>query len=131
MTLAIAATLDFPGAQPQYKMVDVTVDTAAPELVGDPQISTGEKGERLLTLERVEEVRHASQKCKHFFEGMQPAARIIGSKDDPIPHWRAEQCFFRCSCPRKKQISIYFSIFGWKNSAEGFLTMQDHLSFLH
>lgn len=50
MTLAIAATLDFPGAQPQYKMVDVTVDTAAPELVGDPQISTGEKGERLLTL---------------------------------------------------------------------------------
>ena len=50
VTLAIAATLDFPGAQPQYKMVDVTVDTAAPELVGDPQISTGEKGERLLTL---------------------------------------------------------------------------------
>lgn len=29
MTLAIAATLDFPGAQPQYKMVDVTVDAAA------------------------------------------------------------------------------------------------------
>ena len=26
---------------------------------------------------------------------------------------------------------LYFSIFGWKNSAEGFLTMQDHLSFLH
>lgn len=63
MTLAIAATLDFPGAQPQYKMVDVTVDTAAPELVGDPQISTGEKGERLLTLERVEKVRHAQRRC--------------------------------------------------------------------
>ena len=28
-------------------------------------------------------------------------------------------------------ISIYFPIFGWENSAEGFLTMQDHLSFLH
>ncbi|OUP63684.1 hypothetical protein B5F12_07490 [Pseudoflavonifractor sp. An176] len=81
--------------------------------------------------ERVEKVRHASQKCKHFFEGMQPAARRIGSKDDPIPHWRAEMCFFRCSCPRKKQILIYFSILGWKNSAEGFLTMQDHLPFLH
>ena len=40
-------------------------------------------------------------------------------------------CFFRCSCPRKKQILIYFSILGWKNSAEGFFTMQDHLFFLY
>ena len=81
--------------------------------------------------ERVEKVRHASQKCKHFFEGMQPAARRIGSKDDPIPHWRAPDVFFSMLMSPKKTDLIYFSILGWKNSAEGFLTMQDHLPFLH
>ena len=70
-------------------------------------------------VERVEKVRHASQKCKHFFEGMQPAAYTLGSKGDPRPHWRAEKCFFRCSCPRKKQILIHFPAPRRENSAEG------------
>ena len=50
-----------------------------------------------------------SKKCQHFFEKMQPAACILGSKDDPRPHWRAEKCFFRCACPRKKQDFNLFS----------------------
>lgn len=49
MNLTIAATLDFPGAQPQSKTVELTVDTSAPELVS-AQASTGEGGQRQLTL---------------------------------------------------------------------------------
>ena len=39
--------------------------------------------------------------------GMQPAARILLAHGQR-PHLRAEQCFFRGSCPRKKQISTLF-----------------------
>ena len=60
---------------------------------------------------------------------MQPAACRIGSKGDPIPHWRAEMCFSQCPCPREKQILIYFPTLRRENSAEGFLTMQYHLAF--
>ena len=61
--------------------------------------------------ERVEKVRHASQKCKHFFEGMQPAARIIGSKDDPIPHWRAPEVFFSMlMSPKKTDFNLFFHL---------------------
>ena len=49
VTLSFAATLDYPGAEPQYKSVDITVDTAAPQLLS-AQASTGENGQRLLTL---------------------------------------------------------------------------------
>lgn len=49
LTLDIAATLDYAGAQPTHKSVDITVDTAAPELLS-AQSSTGTNGERLLTL---------------------------------------------------------------------------------
>src|SRR5699024_1923517 len=56
-----------------------------------------------------------------FLEKLQPATCSLGSKGDPRPHWRAEKCFFRCACPRKKQILIYFPAPGRKNSAEGFL----------
>lgn len=49
VNLTIAATLDFPGAQPQSKTVELTVDTSAPELVS-AQASTGENGQRQLTL---------------------------------------------------------------------------------
>ena len=55
-----------------------------------------------------------------FEREKQPAACRIGSKGDPIPHWRAEKCFFRCTCPRKKRIAIYFPADRRKNSAEGF-----------
>ncbi len=60
---------------------------------------------------------------------MQPAACSIGSKGDPMPHWRAEMCFSRCACPREKQILIYFPALRRENSSEGFLTMQYHLAF--
>ena len=49
VALTISATLDYPGAQPQTKTVELTVDTAAPELVS-AQASTGENGQRQLTL---------------------------------------------------------------------------------
>ena len=55
-----------------------------------------------------------------FEREKQPAACRIGSKSDPIPHWRAEKCFFRCTCPRKKRIAIYFPADRRENSAEGF-----------
>ena len=51
--------------------------------------------------QRVEKVRHASQKCQHFFEEMQPAACTLF----PAP--------------------------GRENSAEGVLMMQENISFLH
>ena len=66
-----------------------------------------------------------------FSRRMQPAVCTIGSEGDPIPHWRAPEVFFSMHMSPKKQIPIYFSICGWKNSAEGFLTMKDHLSFLY
>ena len=57
-----------------------------------------------------------------FEREKQPAACRIGSKSDPIPHWRAEKCFFRCTCPRKKRIAIYFPADRRENSAEGFFS---------
>lgn len=49
VNLTIEATLDFPGAKPQYKSVELTVDTTAPELL-EARASTGENGQRQLTL---------------------------------------------------------------------------------
>ncbi len=49
LTLDIAATLDYAGAQPEHKSVNITVDTAAPELL-DAQASVGSNGEQLVTL---------------------------------------------------------------------------------
>lgn len=49
VTLNIAATLDFPGARPQTKTLELTVDTAAPELIS-AQATRGENGQRQLTL---------------------------------------------------------------------------------
>ena len=39
---------------------------------------------------------------------MQPAARIIGSKDDPIPHWRAPDVFFSMlMSPKKTDFNLF------------------------
>ena len=65
-----------------------------------------------------------------FEREKQPAACRIGSKGDPIPHWRAEKCFFRCTCPRKKRIAIYFPADRRKNSAEGFFRNRREKHFI-
>ena len=44
--------------------------------------------------EAVDKVDSLSQKCKHFFKGVQAAARIIWPKGQ-MPHSRPEQSFFR------------------------------------
>ena len=41
-----------------------------------------------------------------------------------------QRCFSRCACPREKQISMDFPAPGRENSAEGFLPMQECLTFL-
>src|SRR5699024_10821031 len=87
------------------------------------------KNGRQPVLERVEKVRHASQKCKHFFEGMQPAACTLGSKGDPRPHWLAEMCFFLCACPRKKRDSNLFSHLRMGKLCRGLLPMQKRSYF--
>src|SRR5699024_7347895 len=73
---------------------------------------------------------NSSKKFQNFFEGMQPAACIIGSKGDPIPHWRAEKCFSRCACPRKKRHSNLFSRQRAGKLCRGLWPMQASPNFL-
>jgi len=58
--------------------------------------------------QRVEEVRHASQKCKHFFEGMQPTA----SHSLTLARLRAEKSKFQGACPWDFGIPFYFAAEG-------------------
>ena len=67
-------------------------------------------------VEAVDYVDSLSQKCRHFFEEMQSAARIIWP-DGQMPHLRPEQCFFRRTCRRKKQTTFHSVVCGRRNSA--------------
>ena len=58
-----------------------------------------------------------------FEREKQPAACRIGSKGDPIPHWRAEKCFFRCTCPRKNGLQFIFPPIGGKTLPRAFFVI--------
>ncbi|MCI7474153.1 MAG: hypothetical protein MSB10_10860, partial [Clostridiales bacterium] len=78
-------------------------------------------------LQRVEKARHASQKCKHFFEGMQPAASHAQS---------AHACglgsvFSKAHVLGKNSFLLCFAACGRQNSAEGFSLVQEHIPLLH
>ena len=58
-----------------------------------------------------------------FEREKQPAACRIGSKGDPIPHWRAEKCFSGAHVPGKNGLQFIFPPIGGKTLPRAFFVI--------